>query len=151
MKKSHTTRFLSLLLSLVLSFSLYGPALAADSSFSDIDSSYWAWDAVQNCVDLGIVTGFEDGSFRPDDPVTGVQFVAMITRTFYSADVEAAQDSKPSGSPWYWANLKIGEDKYLTNSMTIEEKAMNRYDMANIAKNVLIGIYQGFLPDSGVH
>ena len=111
--------------------------LALVTSFSDVKRTAWYYNDVTECAKLGIVAGFENGTFRPDEKVTGVQFVTMMTRTFYNDKVEAAQKSKPAGSPWYWANTKVGEDVFMTTSMTITEKAMNRYDMANIAKNVI--------------
>lgn len=111
--------------------------LALVTSFSDVKRTAWYYNDVTECAKLGIVAGFENGTFRPDEKVTGVQFVTMMTRTFYNDKVEAAQKSKPAGSPWYWANTKVGEDVFMTTSMTITEKAMNRYDMANVAKNVI--------------
>lgn len=111
--------------------------LALVTKFKDVKSGAWYYSDVTECAKLGIVAGFEDGSFRPDDSVTAVQWVTMVTRTFYNADVEAAQKIKPSGTPWYWANTKVGTDKYLTSNMTINDSAMNRYDMANVAKNVI--------------
>lgn len=111
--------------------------LALVTSFSDVKRTAWYYNDVTECAKLGIVAGFENGTFRPDEKVTGVQFVTMMTRTFYNDKVEAAQKSKPAGSPWYWANKKVGEDVFMTTSMTITEKAMNRYDMANVAKNVI--------------
>lgn len=117
--------------------------LALVTKFKDVRSNAWYYNDVTECAKLGIVAGFEDGTFRPDDRVTDVQWVTMITRTFYNSDVETAAKSKPAGSPWYWANTKVASDKYLTNGMTINDKAMNRYDMANVAKNVINTINGG--------
>lgn len=37
-------------------------------------------DAVNVCNDLGIITGFPDGTFKPDQAVNRAEFAAMITR-----------------------------------------------------------------------
>lgn len=111
--------------------------LALVTKFKDVKTTAWYYSDVTECAKLGIVAGFEDGSFRPEDKVTAVQWITMITRTFYNAKVEAAQKLKPAGSAWYWANTKVGADEYLTTGMTINDNAMNRYDMANVVKNVV--------------
>lgn len=46
--------------------------------FTDLPRSHWAYDAVTQLVDEGTVSGFTDGTFRPDDPVTRSQFVKML-------------------------------------------------------------------------
>ena len=117
--------------------------LALVTKFEDVKTTAWYYNDVTECAKLGIVAGFEDGTFRPEDKVTDVQWVTMITRTFYNSDVEAAAKSKPAGSPWYWANTKVASDQYLTSGMTIDGSAMNRYDMANVTKNVINKINNG--------
>ena len=117
--------------------------LALVTKFKDVKTTAWYYNDVTECAKLGIVAGFEDGTFRPEDKVTAVQWVTMITRTFYNTKVETAQKSKPAGSPWYWANTKVASDEYLTSNMTINDNAMNRYDMANVTKNVIQLINNG--------
>ena len=139
--KSHITRFLSLALVLVLGVLSCTPALAADKTeFSDVPATHWAYDAVQECAADGIVTGFADGTFRPDENVTGVQFIAMLTRTFYGDEVAAV--TTPAGQPWYYPNMEVATDvgmlkygSYLT--LTVKDEAMNRYDMAFVLASTL--------------
>lgn len=135
------------LLALVMSLSLLATAFASDTGgaflFSDVKSTAWYYNDVTECARLGIVSGYEDGTFRPEDKVTDVQWVAMITRTFYNSDVETAARSKPAGTPWYWANTQVAADNFLTTGMAIDGSAMNRYDMANVAKNVIQLINNG--------
>lgn len=47
-------------------------------TFSDVDSTHWASDIIQTAYDNGIINGFEDGTFRPDDDVTYEQAIKMI-------------------------------------------------------------------------
>ncbi|MBD5162937.1 MAG: S-layer homology domain-containing protein [Oscillibacter sp.] len=135
MKKSHATRFLSLVLALVLSFSLCIPAFAAEG-FSDVSESHWAYNDIMTCAAQGIVTGYEDGTFRPEDEVSTVQFLVMLTRTFY-AD-ELSQVTTPAGQPWYYANTKVAEDVSLSSQISVSDKAINRYDMAQVLYNELV-------------
>ena len=50
------------------------------SSFTDIDDSHWAMEAVDNAVSLGIINGYPDGTFRPDDPITRAEAIAICNR-----------------------------------------------------------------------
>ncbi|MNB81788.1 Internalin-A precursor [compost metagenome] len=51
------------------------------SAFSDMDS-HWAKNTVAIAADHGIVTGYEDGTFRPNQQVTRQEMVAMAVRAF---------------------------------------------------------------------
>ncbi len=140
MRKFHT-RFLSLLLALVMSFSMMTAAFAAENaSFSDVKTTAWYYNDVTECAKLGIVAGFEDGAFRPDDKVSSVQLITMLTRTFYNDKVEEAKKSQPAGTPWYWANLKAAEDVGMSKGLkAVDDNAMDRYEMAAVLNNVIDG------------
>ncbi|NHC38160.1 S-layer homology domain-containing protein [Scytonema millei] len=55
--------------------------LAQVSTLNDIQGS-WAQSFIAGLVSRGIVQGFPDGSFRPDEPVTRAQFAAIVTKAF---------------------------------------------------------------------
>jgi len=46
-------------------------------AFSDI-SEHWAEDSIKQAVLDGIIAGYPDGTFRPDEPVIRVEFTAML-------------------------------------------------------------------------
>jgi|GEM_PF-1794094 len=52
---------------------------AKTAGFTDI-RGHWAEKTILDSMDKGVVDGFPDGTFRPDDVVTGDQFVAMMFR-----------------------------------------------------------------------
>ncbi len=60
------------------------------SALSDIQG-HWAQPYVEALVAQGIMSGFEDGSFRPDDPITRVQFAAVIQTAFAPTATQSAQ------------------------------------------------------------
>lgn len=65
----------------VAPFMVQAPA-QAQSTFPDVPSSYWAEKFIQPLAARGIIAGFPDGTFRPEEPVTRAQFAAMINRAF---------------------------------------------------------------------
>jgi len=56
------------------------PAGEASVSFSDVDGDAWFADAVRWAAGKGIVTGYPDGTFRPDSPITREELAAMLHR-----------------------------------------------------------------------
>lgn len=53
----------------------------ADEEFSDVDSTHWAHDYISKAVSIGAISGYDDGTFRPDDNVTYEQAVTIAFST----------------------------------------------------------------------
>jgi len=51
-------------------------------SFTDI-SDHWGKDEIEIAAQYGIITGRQDGSFGPDDPVSREEMSVMLDRLFY--------------------------------------------------------------------
>lgn len=55
------------------------PSASGTTSFSDVAYSPYAV-AIDNMASSGIITGFTDGTFRPNDPLNRQQFAKMVVR-----------------------------------------------------------------------
>ncbi len=53
---------------------------AAQEAFPDIPQGHWAGDAVSRITDIGIITGFPDGTFRGNEAITRYQAAIVISR-----------------------------------------------------------------------
>lgn len=60
------------------------------SAFVDVSQSDWHAGYVGAAVKAGIVSGMEDGSFRPDDAITREQMAVMIARALKAAGASAS-------------------------------------------------------------
>jgi hypothetical protein len=58
--------------------------LAQATTFPDIQGN-WAQSFIEALAARGVIRGFPDGTFRPDEPVTRAQFAAMIRQAFQRA------------------------------------------------------------------
>lgn len=47
-------------------------------SFKDVDENHWAKDYIYTAFSVGYVSGYPDGSFRPDNPITRAEFASII-------------------------------------------------------------------------
>ena len=50
------------------------------NTFSDVPKGCWAANYIGHMQQFGIITGYSDGSFRPDAPVTRAEFAAIASR-----------------------------------------------------------------------
>lgn len=75
------------ILTIILALALMIPSVAAYAdngpAFSDVGSTYWAKDEIDSLVQLGVVKGFDDNTFKPAAPVTREQFAQLLTLAFY--------------------------------------------------------------------
>ncbi len=55
---------------------------AGPSRFTDVPADAWHRPYVERLADLGITSGYPDGTFRPDVPVTRAQMAVFFARTF---------------------------------------------------------------------
>ena len=74
-----------------------GNPQAADT-YSDIPADSWYSEYVANLTDMGIVNGFPDGTFRPDEPLNGDQFIKIIVTSL---------GYNPGNGTNYWASTYI--------------------------------------------
>ena len=71
------------------------PAAARPAPFSDVLSGAWYADALALLLEDGLVSGFPDGTFRPQQSVTRAEFCALTL-----AD-RVSEDGITSLVPWY--------------------------------------------------
>lgn len=72
---SHFTRFTLLAKEAALS-------PVAEQLFSDVPSSYWAGDFIFRLNSLGYISGYPDGTFRPDTSITRAEFATVLVKAF---------------------------------------------------------------------
>ena len=138
-------RFLSLLLTAGLVTGLTVPVSAAE--FSDVSSGHWAREAIASCERQKIVSGYSDGTFRPNGTVTNAQFIVMLTRAFYPKEVAKYAEMEWAGyESWWWPNWRVALDEQflvltdLTGVESFKQQAnqpMTRTDMAQVLWNLL--------------
>ncbi|MDQ0297871.1 subtilisin [Salibacterium salarium] len=64
----------------------------ADTNFSDVSESYFGSGFIEMATDKGYISGFSDGTFRPNDGITRGQMAAILGNVFH-----LQQDSTDTG------------------------------------------------------
>ena len=77
------------------------------SGFSDVAAGKWFNNAVSTGVNAGKLTGYPDGTFRPNQSITRAEFAAIAVR-FLSDEVQGVSGGSFSDTAGHWAAEAIG-------------------------------------------
>ena len=105
-------------------------------TFSDI-KGHWAKAYIERAAELGWISGFQDGTFRPDAYITRAQAMTMINRVLNripedESDLLPGMNVWPDCNPGDWFYLAVQE---ATNSHNFEHKAGNYETWTKLMKN----------------
>lgn len=118
-----------LILGLASLISLNKPQLAkANFDFPDIKPEDWYYNVVTDLAGQGIVKGYEDGTYKPQNNVTYAEFLTLLNNTLG----EKQENYQENGNYGKWYQNTFD---YLTTRGVLEEKVnpnakINRYEMA---------------------
>ncbi|NJM69117.1 MAG: beta-Ig-H3/fasciclin [Scytonema sp. RU_4_4] len=71
-----------ILISAPVSSQVTAPTTTPGTNFPDVAADYWAQPFIQALAARNVITGFPDGTYRPNQPVTRAEFAAMIQKAF---------------------------------------------------------------------
>lgn len=91
-------KLITVILVIAMALTSVGVVAFAETTFSDI-SDQKVVDAVNKLVAYKIITGYEDGTFRPDNQITRAEFAAIVTR------MKGVADNLPSDSVTGFSDL----------------------------------------------
>lgn len=80
--------------------------LTKDNAYSDVPDTAWYAAAVSTLSKMGVISGYPDGTFRPNAPITRAEFAAMIARFDETAKSADPPFTDISG---HWAESAIGK------------------------------------------
>ena len=96
--------------------------------FPDIDG-HWAAEYINEAANAGIVDGYEDGTFRPQQNITRAEAVTMVNRTVdrhpdadYLLDNMVTWPDNPE-SAWYYAQIQEATNAHAYTMHTDQEDA----------------------------
>ena len=121
-------------------------------SFSDVSDSAWYATAVNTLVELDVLSGYEDGTFRPNNAVTRAEFVTAVCKCFDSLSTGSAGFSDVSG---HWAegfiNQAVAEDwiSGFPDGTFRPDESIQRCQVTAILNKALERTGSGFAADAG--
>lgn len=105
---------------------------AGATKFADVPADHWATGFINVAVDLGIINGYPDGTFAPENSVTYAEAIKMIVAALGYTPKAEAMGGYPGGY------LAIAAEKEISDGVTVVGSlAANRGDIALMIDNAL--------------
>lgn len=73
------------------------------NNFDDVIKADWYYDAIRECESLGLISGYGDGNFGPNDPITMWQVCLITLRC-----VNLMCNGIPEGNHWTYVHYEQG-------------------------------------------
>ncbi|MGE7132878.1 S-layer homology domain-containing protein [Lysinibacillus xylanilyticus] len=105
------------------------------TTFKDVPKSHWAYESIKQVAEKGLVTGYEDGTYKPSAQVTRAEFATFLSRIFDGKDRTIAKFTDV-GSHWaidaIQEGLAVGfiQESDFTNNKFEPNKLMTRGEMS---------------------
>lgn len=139
MKKNFIKLFLGLF---VLMFALTPVKAQQSKIFPDVAANHWAAAQIKELSQSGVIVGYPDGTFKPDDNVTRAEFASMAIRALGQEHTTVAQPVNFTDiTPDYWAYDMIQRALYFELiSCPPEGKAFRPDDSVSHAEAVSVTV-----------
>ena len=140
-------KVLALVLAFACAFTMFAGAAFTDQA--DIENA----DAVDTLVALGVIDGYEDGSFQPEVTVTRAEMAKMIFTILNGGndDASAYENLPTSFTDLGQVSWAAGYIKYLQNSDIISGKSATRFAPSDTVTGVeaakMMLVAAGYSPD----
>ena len=110
--------------------------------FSDVSTSYWGYNAISNLSGKGIVSGYPDGTFKPDTPITRAEFATMLVKALgLNTTGTTGQFTDVTADAWYYGAVNAAASANLVSGTGDNQFAPNalitREQMAVMVTNAL--------------
>ena len=107
-------------------------------SFSDLETSHWAYKNIITLAEKGIINGYENGTYKPEKAVTRGEFLKLIMVSLYG---ENDFFEKTDFSKGHWAltyAMEALREGYMMNGSSVSnlDNAISRKEMIHILAKI---------------
>ncbi len=98
------SKFIVIILVLVI-----GQTSVLSKDYIDLSHEHWAYKQIQKLSESGILAGYPDGTFHPDEQVTRAEFATMVINAFNLSNLVVEKEVEFSDidkNYWAWDNIQ---------------------------------------------
>jgi hypothetical protein len=88
---------------------VFGMAFTAYAAPMPDIEKHWAKEQINAWVGKGLINGYEDGTFRPDNNITRAEFMALVNRAFNYQEKVEIDYKDVADTAWYADLIKIAQ------------------------------------------
>ncbi|WP_235886404.1 S-layer homology domain-containing protein [Paenibacillus cymbidii] len=118
--------------------------------FIDIDQDYWAYDAIADMSKRGVINGYDDETFKPQNSITREEFAKLIAMTFSLDLPNPEQPTFADVQPDRWSYSYIEAAKeFLTGYFPPKGKSFYSPETKTTREDVAVALVKvlGYTPD----
>ena len=104
--------------------------------YSDIDNEFWGYEAINELTEKEILSGYPDGTFKPDNNMTRAEFITILMKI-------VAPNADVSSDLEYWADgsIKLAKDR---NIIFEDEYSEFNPDKDITRREICLMLYRSF-------
>lgn len=126
---------------LTTSFMMFMTIPAMSFQFPDVPTDHWAAKQMDELSDKGVIVGYPDGTFKPDDNVTRAEFASMAIRALGQQHTSVAQPVDFTDiTPEYWAYDSIQKALYFDLISAAEGELFRPDDTVTRAESMTVAV-----------
>lgn len=100
-------RIIALVMCLIMSLTTY--AYANESQINDYEG-HWAQETIEKWINSGKVSGYPDGSYKPDNRVTRAEFVKMVNGIIDFSKLSEVKYNDVTSNDWYYDYIGVAQN-----------------------------------------
>ena len=109
--------------------------------FTDVKDSHWAYSYINTLTEKKIISGYDDGTFRPDTTVKREEFIKLVAEALELSGTVDTQFSDVPSDAWYTSYVKAAISAGIINGISDTTfgagMELTRADMALIIARAL--------------
>lgn len=97
------------ILKLLLSFAFLCMVTIPAMAYPDVDSNYWAYKQITELTEKGVIIGYPDGTFQPDNNVTRAEFATMVIKALgqeHTKVIQPVEFTDISEEHWAYSDIQ---------------------------------------------
>ena len=103
--------------------------------------NHWASSDINNFINKGYISGYQDGTFKPNNDITRAEFVKIVNRVFGFTEKGTVTFNDVKSSDWFYNDIAIAQKAGYINGKTLTTFAPNdkitRQEVAVILTNIM--------------
>nr|WP_312576757.1 S-layer homology domain-containing protein [Sedimentibacter sp.] len=111
-----------------------------EPTFSDI-AGHWAESRIKEASKIGFVTGYQDGSFKPDKTVTRAEFATLLNNAMKNNDTIDINLKDVKNSDWYYNQIEkavaVGYFSGYEDNTFRPNNPITRQEVAKVISNAI--------------
>ncbi len=116
------------------------PAPESGPEFSDMEGASWAEEAVYSLCKRGILDGYDDGTFRPNEKITREEFATLIVRYLGLNTNEECDFDDVLKTDWFYGYIAAAKSKGIISGISDTQfgtgKTITRQDASVMLYNI---------------